>query len=62
MIMNLEEFAARLDEFDQHVAAIMQMFKDDTGVTIGALEAAWQSDGTILVHTGLDFPSKEEAS
>jgi hypothetical protein len=59
--MTLEEFTARLDEFDQHVAAIMQMFKDDTGVTIGALEAMWTDDGAILVHTGLDFPTKKEA-
>jgi len=59
--MNLEEFAVRLNEFDQHVAAIMQIFENDTGVKIGALEACRDDDGHILVFTGLDFPSAEEA-
>ena len=59
--MTLEEFTARLDEFDQHVAAIMQMFEHDTGVIIGSLEAMRDDDGTILVRTGLDFPMTEEA-
>ena len=59
--MTLEEFTARLDEFDQHVSAIMQMFEQDTGVIISSLEAMRDDDGTILVFTGLDFPEKEEA-
>ena len=59
--MTLEEFAVRLDEFDQHVAAIMQMFEDDTGVKIGSLEACCGDDGHIFVRTGLDFPPVEEA-
>lgn len=58
--MTIEEFKARLDEFDQHVAAIMQMFKDDTGVTIDELQAATTKDGTVLVYTGLDFPRQKE--
>ena len=59
--MTIEEFRARLDEFEQHVAAIMQMFKDDTGVTIDELEASSRKDGTIVVYTGLDFPKQKEA-
>ena len=59
--MTIEEFRARLDEFDQHVVAIMQMFKDDTGVTINDLEASSRNDGTIVVYTGLDFPKQKEA-
>jgi hypothetical protein len=58
--MTIEEFKARLDEFDQHVVAIMQMFKGDTGVTINNLEAFSCNDGHISVYTGLDFPKQEE--
>lgn len=58
--MTIEEFRARLDEFDQHVAAIMQMFEDDTGVEIVSVEAFSSSDGTISVRTGIDFPKQKE--
>lgn len=58
--MTIEEFRARLDEFDQHVAAIMQMFEDDTGVRVDYLEAFSNDDDTVSVYTGVNFPKQKE--
>jgi hypothetical protein len=57
--MNLQEFALRLDGLNQHVAAIMETFQEDTGVMVSCLEAVRDDDGTIIVRTGLDFPEEE---
>lgn len=60
--MTIEEFNARLSEFDGHIAAVMQMFEEDTGVKIGFVEACRGDDDYVFVRTGLDFPSVEETN
>lgn len=59
--MNLQEFTARLDELDDHIAAVLQMFEDDTGVKVGSLLVTINQDGDYEMTTGLDFPASEDA-
>jgi hypothetical protein len=57
--MNLQEFNSRLKELDGQVAAVLQWFKNDTGVTVGSLFAELNEDGAYTLFTGLDFPEEE---
>jgi len=57
--MNLQEFNSRLKELDGQVAAVLQWFENDTGVTVGSLLVEFNEDGTYTVFTGLDFPEEE---
>lgn len=59
--MNLQEFTARLDELDGHIAAVLQMFEDDTGVRVGSLLVTINQDGDYEMTTGLDFSASEDA-
>ena len=57
--MNLQEFNSRLKELDGQVAAVLQWFESDTGVTVGSLLVELNKDGEYTVLTGLDFPEEE---
>jgi hypothetical protein len=59
--MNLQEFTARIDELDGHIAAVLQMFKDDTGVKVGSLLVTINEDGDYEMTTGLEFPASKDA-
>jgi hypothetical protein len=57
--MNLQEFNSRLKELDGQVAAVLQWFESDTGVTVGSLLVELDENGEYTVFTGLDFPEEE---
>jgi hypothetical protein len=57
--MNLQEFNSRLKELDGHLAAVLQWFESDTGVTIGSLLVELDEDGLYTVFTGLNFSEEE---
>jgi hypothetical protein len=57
--MNLQEFNSRLKELDGQVAAVLQWFESDTGVTVGSLLVELNEDGTYTVFTGLNFSEEE---
>ena len=57
--MNLQEFNSRLKELDGQVAAVLQWFESDTGVTVGSLLVELGEDGEYTVLTGLDFPEEK---
>ena len=57
--MNLQEFNSRLKELDGQVAAVLQWFENDTGVTVGSLLVELNEDGAYTLFTGLDFPEEE---
>jgi hypothetical protein len=57
--MNLQEFNSRLKELDGQVAAVLQWFENDTGVTVGSLFVELNEDGAYTLFTGLDFPEEE---
>ena len=59
--MTLKEFNARLKELDGQIAAVLQWFENDTGVTVGSLLVELDKEGTYTVFTGLDFPEEEAA-
>jgi len=54
--MNIEEFNARLKALDEHLAAALQWFHDDTNVTIHSIYMELNEQGEYIVNTGLDFP------
>jgi hypothetical protein len=41
------------------VAAVLQWFENDTGVTVGSLLVELDENGEYTVLTGLDFPEEE---
>jgi len=57
--MNLQEFNTRLKELDGQVAAVLQWFESDTGVTVGSLLVELDEDGLYTVFTGLNFSEEE---
>jgi hypothetical protein len=57
--MNLQEFNSRLKELDGHLAAVLQWFESDTGVTVGSLLVELDEDGLYTVFTGLNFSEEE---
>jgi hypothetical protein len=57
--MNLQEFNSRLKELDGQVAAVLQWFENDTGVTVGSLLVELNEDGAYTVFTGLNFSEEK---
>ena len=57
--MNLQEFNSRLRELDGQIAAVLQWFENDTGVTVGSLFVELNESGEYTVLTGLDFPEEQ---
>jgi len=57
--MNLQEFNSRLRELDGQIAAVLQWFENDTGVTVGSLFVELNENGEYTVLTGLDFPEEQ---
>ena len=57
--MNLQEFNGRLKELDGHIAAVLEWFKSDTGVTVDSLLVELGEDDVYTVFTGLNFLEEE---
>jgi hypothetical protein len=58
--MNLQEFNYRLKKLEEQVVTAVQMFEDDTHVTVNSLRVEMDADGNCTVSTNLAFPEEAE--
>jgi hypothetical protein len=60
--MTIEEFNVKLEQFEDHLIAVLQAFEDDTGMKVVTAVVELDSDGFYEASVSLDFanPGKTE--